>query len=444
MMARTALLGLAIMAAPVMAQQRPKPVVPAVAAPAVPPSVRAGVDLWRAGDYPGAVAIWQPFANAGDADAMFNIGQAYKLGRALPLDKAIARDWYRRAAAKGHMPAQANLGILLFQAGEKPEAARWLKMAADRGEMRAQYVLGVAHWNGDGVARSLPLAYAYLSRASAQGLTEATGALGNLSRAILPAERASGQAVATSLAAGNGVPATMAASAAPTSTAELNRMNMEAVQKPAPAVKPAVASAVAVPIAPVAEKPKVAAPPPAVVAVVPKPAVAVAASVAPPKPVLPKSLVTIAPSVVTGPPAVVAVAPTVAPAIQRPAAPAVRTVELPASAPPAPAPKPVVVKAVQKPQPVDKPKVAEKTKVVEPAPGWRVQLGAFGKKAQAEAAWAEVVAKQKAAVGKAKPIYAPGTSIIKLQMGPYKTRDLAKDACAKIAFSGRACFVTEG
>ena len=104
----------------------------------------------------------------------------------------------------------------------------------------------------------------------------------------------------------------------------------------------------------------------------------------------------------------------------------------------------MVVKAVQKPQPVDKPKVAEKTKVVEPAPGWRVQLGAFGKKAQAEAAWAEVVAKQKAAVGKAKPIYAPGTSIIKLQMGPYKTRDLAKDACAKIAFSGRACFVKEG
>ncbi|MBC7522729.1 MAG: SPOR domain-containing protein, partial [Sandarakinorhabdus sp.] len=48
------------------------------------------------------------------------------------------------------------------------------------------------------------------------------------------------------------------------------------------------------------------------------------------------------------------------------------------------------------------------------------------------------------AVGKAKPIYEPGASIIKLQMGPYKTKDLAKDACAKIAFSGRACFVIEG
>ena len=441
MMARFMLAGAVLVAAPGMAQQRPKQVVPAVAAPAVPPSVRAGVDLWRAGDYPGAVAIWQPFANAGDADAMFNIGQAYKLGRALPLDKAIARDWYRRAAAKGHMPAQANLGILLFQAGEKPEAARWLKMAADRGEMRAQYVLGVAHWNGDGVVRSLPLAYAYLSRASGQGLTEATGALGNLSRMITPAERTSGQSVATSLAAGNGVPATVVASAAPTSTAELNRMNMEAVQKPAPAPKPAMASAVAVPIAPVAEKPKVVAPPPVVVAVVPKPVAAVAAAVVPPRPVVPKPVV---PPVVTGPPAVIAVAPTVAPATERPAAPAVRVVELPASAPPAPAPKPLVVKAVQKLQPVDKPKVAEKPKVVEPEPGWRVQLGAFGKKSQAEAAWAEVVAKQKAAVGKAKPIYAPGTSIIKLQMGPYKTRDLAKDACAKIAFSGRACFVTEG
>ena len=43
--------------------------------------------------------------------------------------------------------------------------------------MRAQYVLGIVHWNGDGAAKSLPLAYAYLVRAAAQGLPEATKAL---------------------------------------------------------------------------------------------------------------------------------------------------------------------------------------------------------------------------------------------------------------------------
>jgi cell division protein FtsN len=138
------------------------------------------------------------------------------------------------------------------------------------------------------------------------------------------------------------------------------------------------------------------------------------------------------------------------PVIERPAAPEVRTVELPPAKPvvvadatkatdaakPAPVVKPEAAK------PVDKPKPAAK-KPEEPQPGWRVQLGAFGKQAQAEAAWTEIKTKQKTAVGTAKPIYEPGTSIIKLQMGPYKTRDAAKDACAKLAFAGRACFVTE-
>jgi uncharacterized protein len=31
-----------------------------------------------------------------------------------------------------------------------------------------------------------------------------------------------------------------------------------------------------------------------------------------------------------------------------------------------------------------------------------------------------------------------------LQLGPFANKTAARDACAKIAFSGRACFVTEG
>jgi cell division protein FtsN len=134
---------------------------------------------------------------------------------------------------------------------------------------------------------------------------------------------------------------------------------------------------------------------------------------------------------------------------ERAPAPEVRKVDLPASATPPPpakvveAPKPVTVATTEKA--AAPAKATAKPRAAEPEPtGWRVQLGAFGKRAQAEAAWAEIKTKQKAAVGTAKPIYAAGTSIIKLQMGPYKTRTDAKDACAKLAFSGRACFVTEG
>jgi len=404
-------------ALPVLAQVPAPAVAPPAAAPVPAPTVRAGVDLWRAGDWAGAVAIWRPFADQGDPDAMFNIGQAYKLGRALPLDKAVARDWYRKAALKNHLPAQANLGILLFQAGDKPEAARWLKTAADRGEMRAQYVIGVAHWNGDGVAKSMALAHAYLSRASAQGLSEATGALANLNRTISAADRAKGTTIAASLAGGSGIPAGDAPPAPRMTAAELNRRNLEAVQRQALAPKAGVTTAPRMPVTPapatqiasatpVAEQPAVRPPAPT-----PIPA---------PTPALPVASAT-------------------------PSAPEVKPVEIPtAAAAPAPAPKPSEpVQETADAKPADKPRPVAKPAIAQAPPGWRVQLGAFGKRAQAEAAWAELRAKQKAAIGSAKPIYEPGASIIKLQMGPYKTRAEARDACAKIAFGGRACFATE-
>ncbi len=197
------------------AKHTPPPAAPpAAAAPGVP-TIKSGVEQWRAGDYAAAVAIWQPFANAGDPDALFNMGQAYKLGRGVPADAATARDYYRKAANKGHLPAQANLGIALFQAGEKPEAIKWLKTAADRGEARAQYVLGIAAINGDGTPRSQSLGYGYLLRAQASGLPQAVTALGTIAPGLSPADRTAGEAIAASLAAGAGVPSALAAGPRP-------------------------------------------------------------------------------------------------------------------------------------------------------------------------------------------------------------------------------------
>ena len=59
------------------------------AAPALA-DVKSGVDAWQAGDYQTAVAEWRPLAVAGDADAQFNLGQAYKLGRGVPADMVQA------------------------------------------------------------------------------------------------------------------------------------------------------------------------------------------------------------------------------------------------------------------------------------------------------------------------------------------------------------------
>lgn len=53
-------------------------------------TVRDGVDAWSRSDYAAAVAEWQGPAEAGDPDAMFNMGQAYRLGRGVPTDKERA------------------------------------------------------------------------------------------------------------------------------------------------------------------------------------------------------------------------------------------------------------------------------------------------------------------------------------------------------------------
>ena len=159
-------------------------------------SVRSGIEAWQKADYAGAVAIWRPLAEGGDADAAFNLGQAYRLGRGVPTNLAAAKTWLERAAAKGHVDAEATLGLLLFQNNEQREGIRWLKAAADQGEARAMLVYGTALVNGDGVTQDPVLGYAMVSRAAAQGLPPAKETLAQLDQ-LLPLEtRKKGVAIA--------------------------------------------------------------------------------------------------------------------------------------------------------------------------------------------------------------------------------------------------------
>ena len=162
--------------------------------------MRAGIEAWQKGDTAGAVAIWRPLADKGDADAAFNLGQAYRLGKGVPLDLAQAQDWLDRAARKGHVDAQATLGLLLFQNGNRVGAMRWLNAAAEAGEPRALLMVGTALYNGDGVAGDPVKAYAYVSRAAAQGLAPAKATLADMD-SIMPLEqRQKGVALAQRMA----------------------------------------------------------------------------------------------------------------------------------------------------------------------------------------------------------------------------------------------------
>jgi hypothetical protein len=149
-------------------------------------SVKAGIEAWQRADYGTAVSIWRPLAEKGDADAQFNLGQAYRLGRGVPINLGMAKSWFERAANSGHLDAETTLGLLLFQNGDQPQGLKWLKQAAEKGEPRALLVYGTALYNGDGVTQNRLLGYAYVNRAAAQGLVPAKETLAQLDE-LMPA-----------------------------------------------------------------------------------------------------------------------------------------------------------------------------------------------------------------------------------------------------------------
>lgn len=159
-----------------------------VGAPALA-DVKRGVDAWSQGDYAGAVREWEGPAAAGDPDAMFNLAQAYRLGRGVPADARKAETLYARSAAAGHVKAADTYGLMLFQDGRREAALPYLEAAAARGDPRSQYLLGVAHFNGDVVGKDWVRAYALLIRANDQGLPQAGPALAQMDQHIPLAQR---------------------------------------------------------------------------------------------------------------------------------------------------------------------------------------------------------------------------------------------------------------
>jgi hypothetical protein len=228
------------------AQTAPAPSAPAPAASGAPPriaapSVRAGVEAWQAGNYAVAIGNWRPLADRGDADAQYNIAQAYFLGRGVPQNSNLAEQWYERAARQGHEEAQANYGLLLFQNGRRREAMPWIEQAANRGDPRAQYVFGTALYNGDLAPADLPRAYAMMSRAAAAGLPPAISQLEAMQPHISPEDRARG----TQLAAGLPAPPTQMATVMPPRTPAITqsrppgpREPVETTRPPAPQARP--------------------------------------------------------------------------------------------------------------------------------------------------------------------------------------------------------------
>ena len=120
----------------------------------------------------------QQRAQAGDSEAQYILGSAYRTGGPiLAKDMNATVQWWRKAAAQGHARAQNDLGYL-YQKGEGvpldyAEAAKWYRMAAAQGDATAQDNLGSLYFSGRGVRRSYKAAFAWVAMAARQGLAAA-------------------------------------------------------------------------------------------------------------------------------------------------------------------------------------------------------------------------------------------------------------------------------
>ncbi len=158
--------------------------------------VTAGIEAYNRGDFATAIKLWREQALKGDPDAQFNLGQAYKMGRGVKADLDVALDWYRRAAAQGHIKASDSLGHVLHYQGKIPESLPYLQTSAERGDPRSQYLFATELFNGVYVAKDWVKAYAFMTSASSQGMSLASRSLVQMDQYIPLEQRQKGVVMA--------------------------------------------------------------------------------------------------------------------------------------------------------------------------------------------------------------------------------------------------------
>ncbi len=349
-------------------------------------TVRDGVDAWSRGDYAAAVAEWEGPAAAGDPDAMFNLGQAYRLGRGVPADMDRAEQLYRAAAEAGHVQAADTYGLMLFQDGRREEALPYVQAAAIRGDPRAQYLIGIAHFNGDLLERDWPRAYALLTLANGAGLPQAPPAIAQMDTHIPLEQRQEGVVLSRQL--------------------EAEAEQARSVQLAAADFAAVATSVQAAPAPPAAPQE------PAATPRVPRPipSVAVSPSIAAARDAVAQARAATG----TEDPAEAGTS------YARPVVPA--PVEVAA----APAPRPAAPAGLEATPPASGP--------------WRVQLGAFGVANNAERLWDRLSSRPELA-GRER-LFLPRGRVTVVQAGGYATRAEAQAACSSLQRAGHDCLVT--
>lgn len=104
-------------------------------------SAQKGIQAFQRGKYEEALKYLQPAAEAGEASAMYVLGQMYASGRGITKDEKMATGLFLKAANLGDANAQQSLGsaLMLGEGIEQDmvEALKWFIISARAGNKDA-------------------------------------------------------------------------------------------------------------------------------------------------------------------------------------------------------------------------------------------------------------------------------------------------------------------
>jgi len=133
-----------------------------------------GLSYLEQGRTDEGVSLIRKSANQNQPAAQYRLAKLYEIGEGVTQDSEMARQLTERAARNGNRIAMHDLALYYAEGrggveADLPTAANWFEKAAERGVVDSQFNLGVLFESGQGLPKNMADAFVWYSIAAKQG-----------------------------------------------------------------------------------------------------------------------------------------------------------------------------------------------------------------------------------------------------------------------------------
>ena len=133
-----------------------------------------GLSYLEQGRTDEGVSLIRKSANQNQPAAQYRLAKLYEIGEGVSQDSEMARQLTERAARNGNRIAMHDLALYYAEGrggveADLPTAAKWFEKAAERGVVDSQFNLGVLFESGQGMPKNVTDAFVWYSIAASQG-----------------------------------------------------------------------------------------------------------------------------------------------------------------------------------------------------------------------------------------------------------------------------------